>query len=95
VESSVISFIRRAQDPADFVLFCCNFTPVVREKYEFGVPEEGFYEEVLNTDAEMFGGSNAGNGGGVYSEPVAAHGFNQSLRLMLPPLACLFLKKQS
>ena len=45
------------------MLFCCNFTPVPRQGYEFGVPEEGFYEEILNTDSELFGGSNMGNGG--------------------------------
>jgi 1,4-alpha-glucan branching enzyme len=56
-ESSVIAFLRRAEDPKDFLLFCCNFTPVPRQGYEFGVPEEGFYEEILNTDSEAFGGS--------------------------------------
>src|SRR5436190_1374471 len=49
-ESSTIAFLRRAEDPKDFLLFCCNFTPVPRTGYEFGVPEEGFYEEILNTD---------------------------------------------
>ena len=94
VESSVIAFIRRAQDPADFLLFCCNFTPVVRESYEFGVPEEGFYQEVLNTDAEMFGGSNAGNGGMVSSRPVPRHGRKQSISITLPPLAVVAFKKR-
>jgi 1,4-alpha-glucan branching enzyme len=94
VESSVIAFIRRAQDPADFLLFCCNFTPVVREKYEFGVPEEGFYQEVLNTDAEMFGGSNAGNGGLVSSKPVPRHGREHSIAITLPPLAVVVFKKR-
>ena len=62
-ENSIIAFLRRAEDPKDFILFCCNFTPVPRQRYEFGVPEEGFYEEILNTDSELFGGSNMGNGG--------------------------------
>ena len=74
VEHSIIAFIRRAEDPADFLLFVCNFTPVVREGYEIGVPEEGFYQEVLNTDSEMFGGSNMGNGGMVSTRPVPRHG---------------------
>ena len=72
-----------------------NFTPVPRVEYRIGVPEPGYYAELLNSDAAIFGGSNRGNGGGVHSEPVAAHGFNHSLRLLLPPLACLFLKKRS
>ena len=55
-ENSIIAFLRRAEDASDFLLFCCNFTPVPRSGYEFGVPEEGFYEEILNTDSELFGG---------------------------------------
>jgi 1,4-alpha-glucan branching enzyme len=94
VESSVIAFIRRAQDPKDFLLFCCNFTPMVREKYEFGVPEEGFYEEVLNTDSAMFGGSNAGNGGVVLSRPVARHDRPYSIAVTLPPLAVVAFRKR-
>ena len=62
VDNSMIAFLRRAED-GSFLLFCCNFTPVPREKYRFGVPDEGFYEEILNTDSELFGGSNMGNGG--------------------------------
>ena len=55
----------------DFVLFCCNFTPVsARRGIGFGVPEEGFYEEIFNSDSEMFGGSNMGNGGLVSSVPA-------------------------
>ena len=89
MENSIIAFIRRAEDPADFILFCCNFTPVPREKYEFGVPEEGFYEEILNTDSELFGGSNMGNGGMVSTEPIPCHGRPYSLVLTLPPLAVI------
>src|SRR3954466_5966781 len=94
VESSIIAFIRRAQDPKDFLPFCCNFTPVVREKYEFGVPEEGFYEEVFNTDAAMFGGSNVGNGGMVSSRPVARHNRKYSIAVTLPPLAVVAFRKK-
>src|SRR5262249_27804837 len=51
-ENSIIVFVRRAEDPEDFLLVCCNFTPVVRTKYEISAPVEGIYEEVLNTDSE-------------------------------------------
>ena len=61
------------EDPKDFILFCCNFTPVPRQGYEFGVPEEGFYQEILNTDSELFGGSNMGNGGLRFVTPVPMH----------------------
>jgi 1,4-alpha-glucan branching enzyme len=69
-----------------------NFTPVPRAEYRIGVPEPGYYTEILNSDAAFYGGSDVGNGGGVQSEPVAAHGFEQSIRLRVPPLGCLYLK---
>jgi len=89
---SVISFLRRARDPKDFLIFVCNFTPVVRRAYRIGVPHGGFYHELLNTDAQVYGGSNVGNAGGVLAEPVAAHGQPYSLQLTLPPLAGLVLR---
>jgi 1,4-alpha-glucan branching enzyme len=92
--NSVIAFLRRAEDPSDFILFCCNFTPVPRESYEFGVPEEGFYEEILNTDSELFGGSNLGNGGLVSSRPVPKHGHPSSIAVTLPPLAVVAFRKR-
>ena len=58
------------------------------------MPEPGWYAELLNSDAAVYGGSNVGNGGGAATEPVAAHGFDQSLRLTIPPLGCLLLKRQ-
>jgi 1,4-alpha-glucan branching enzyme len=93
-ESSVIAFLRRAEDPKDFLLFCCNFTPVPRQGYEFGVPEEGFYEEILNTDSEMFGGSNTGNGGMVSSRPIAKHNRPHSISVTLPPLAVVAFRRR-
>jgi 1,4-alpha-glucan branching enzyme len=93
-ENSVVSTIRYAKDPRDFLVMIFNFTPVPRGEYRIGVPEPGWYTEMLNSDADTFGGSNVGNGGGVATEPVAAHGFEQSLRLTVPPLACVYLKKR-
>jgi 1,4-alpha-glucan branching enzyme len=69
-----------------------NFTPVPREGYVFGVPKAGRYLELVNSDAELYGGGNVGNGGAVRTDPVASHGFPQSLRLSLPPLGFLLLK---
>jgi 1,4-alpha-glucan branching enzyme len=93
-EASIIAFLRRAEDPSDFILFCCNFTPVPRQGYEFGVPEEGFYEEILNTDSELFGGSNMGNGGCVSSRPVPKHNRPYSIAVTLPPLAVVAFRKR-
>jgi 1,4-alpha-glucan branching enzyme len=92
-ESSVVSFIRRAHDRSDFVVVAVNFTPVPRQGYVIGVPEPGRYVELLNSDAEIYGGSNLGNGGGLHSEPVPAHGRPHRLSLVLPPLGCLILKR--
>jgi 1,4-alpha-glucan branching enzyme len=92
-DAAVIAFLRFAEDRSNPILVCCNFTPVVREAYEFGVPRPGFYEEIFNTDAERYGGSNVGNAPGVLSTPSPKHGFEQSIRLTLPPLAVVFLRR--
>ena len=93
-ENSVVSIVRYARNRSDFVVMIFNFTPVPRPEYRIGVPEAGHYTELLNSDAGIYGGGNVGNGGGVASEPIAAHGFDQSLRLRVPPLGCLLLKKR-
>jgi len=93
-EQSVFSYLRLADDPADFVVVVCNFTPVPRTDYRLGVPEPGFYAERLNSDATAYGGGNLGNLGGHPSDPLGWHGFPHSLSLTLPPLAILILKLQ-
>jgi 1,4-alpha-glucan branching enzyme len=93
-ENSVVSIVRYARNPDDFVVMAFNFTPVPRAGYRIGVPQPGFYAELLNSDSRLFGGSDLGNGGGVESSPVAAHGFDHSLTLVIPPLGCLLLKKR-
>jgi len=94
-DNSVVSLIRRATAPEDFVVAVLNFTPVPREGYVIGVPRAGSYTELLNSDASLYGGGDVGNGGVVFSEPVASHGHAQSLRLSLPPLGFLLLKPSS
>ena len=93
-ENSVVAFVRTARAPGDFVVMLFNFTPVPRADYRIGVPEPGYYAELLNSDSAIYGGSNVGTGGGVNSEPLAAHGFDHSISLTVPPLACLLLKKR-
>ncbi len=85
-EHSIVGLLRRPSAGPP-VLFFCNFTPVPRTNYRFGVPQPGTYKEILNTDSELFGGSNMGNGGGVTSEPIPSHGRQHSIRVTLPPLA--------
>jgi 1,4-alpha-glucan branching enzyme len=69
-----------------------NFTPVPRDGYRIGVPVGGAYVEVINSDSEIYGGSNLGNSGVVFAEDIPSHGHEYSLRLKLPPLGVLLLK---
>lgn len=93
-ENSIISFIRKAKDPTNHVVSVCNFTPIARYGYRIGVPMLGWYRELLNSDSELYGGSNLGNGGGVMAEPIAAHGLPNSVVLTLPPLSVLYFKTE-
>ena len=90
--NSVIAFLRRSRDSGQFLLVCCNFTPVVRRDYRVGVPVAGGYREVFNGDSAWYGGGNVGNGGEIRSQPVPRHGREHSLSLTLPPLAAIVLE---
>jgi 1,4-alpha-glucan branching enzyme len=94
-DNSVYSFIRRGKNPDDMLIVILNATPVVRYGYHIGVPRPGHYEEVLNTDAETYGGSNVGNLGGMNAGEHAWQSRRYSLALTLPPLAAVFLKWRS
>ena len=72
--------------------FVVNARPVVRYSYRLGVPEPGFYSELINTDAETYGGSNVGNLGGVQTQDVPWMGRQYSILMHLPPLATVALK---
>lgn len=89
-EQSVVAFLRRTRDRSEQVLVVANLTPVPRERYRLGVPRGGRWEERLNSDAEVYGGSGMGNQGGVDATPMRSHGHEHSLLLTLPPLSTLF-----
>jgi 1,4-alpha-glucan branching enzyme len=91
-EKSVIVFLRKGIDPQDLVLVACNFTPVPRLKYGMGVPLSGFWKEVFNSDAALYGGGNIGNSGGLQTRPLPSHGKKQSLELTIPPLGAVLFK---
>jgi 1,4-alpha-glucan branching enzyme len=91
-DNSVIAFIRRAEDPTDYLMLCCNFTPQVHHNYMFGVPEEGIYDEIFNSDWECFGGSGVVNKEGIHAEEVPRHDRKYSISITLPPLAVIALK---
>jgi 1,4-alpha-glucan branching enzyme len=93
-EESVIAFIRSSRNRRNFLLLAFNFTPVPRYRYLLGVPEEGFYREVLNSDSEIYGGSNMGNLGGVEAFPNPIHNQPFSISVTLPPLSVLVFRKE-
>jgi 1,4-alpha-glucan branching enzyme len=93
-ELSTLSFVRKSRDGRDTLLVVCNFTPLPRENYLLGVPQPGFWREMLNSDAACYGGSGVGNAGGVHSSPVPAHGRYHAIRITLPPLAVVYFKHE-
>jgi 1,4-alpha-glucan branching enzyme len=93
-QRSIVSFLRVAKDPNDQLLFVCNFTPVVRQNYRVGVPRQGFWKEILNSDAPLYGGSGQGNFGGLHAAPLPIHGRSYSLNMTLPPLGVVVFQPQ-
>jgi 1,4-alpha-glucan branching enzyme len=93
-ENSVVAFLRRSRE-GETLVFAVNATPVVRYNYRLGVPNDGFYREIINTDGETYGGSNVGNLGGLESEAVEWQGRTHSIIANLPPLAVVAFKCES
>jgi 1,4-alpha-glucan branching enzyme len=89
-EHSVFAWLRLGRS-GEAVLVVANATPVPLENHRIGVDREGHWRELLNSDADVYGGSGWGNYGGRDSTPVPAHGRPFSLNLTLPPLGVLFL----
>ena len=94
-QRSIISFLRRGQNSSDQLLFVCNFTPVVRQNYRVGVPLEGHWKEILNSDAPLYGGSGQGNFGGLSTVPLPIHDRPFSLNMTLPPLGIVIFRPES
>jgi 1,4-alpha-glucan branching enzyme len=93
-DSSTVTLIRKGKSSSTIILVVCNFTPVPRYSYRLGSPRSGFWQEILNSDAGEYGGSNMGNLGGVETVPVPLHGRPYSLTITLPPLSVSFFKHQ-
>jgi 1,4-alpha-glucan branching enzyme len=91
-DQSVYAFLRLGEDSDKPVLVVCNFTPVPRHNYRIGAPQPGDWEEILNTDAAVYGGSNLGNEGITHADGGPQHGQPCSLSLTLPPLATIILR---
>ena len=92
-DHGVYSYIRYAEDRNDFLVIVLNCTPAPRENYRIGVPEHGYYRELLNSDASRYGGGDVGNAGGAHSDAFESQGLPHSIDLRLPPLAIVILKR--
>jgi 1,4-alpha-glucan branching enzyme len=92
VEHSVVSLMRKGHSPDDLLVVVCNFTPTTHFNYRIGVPQSGFWRELLNSDAREYGGSGQGSLGRVEAVPIPLHGRPYSLTITLPPLAAVFFK---
>ena len=92
-ENSIISFLRKGEDPKDNILVVCNFTPVPRENYRIGVEKPGTWKEVFNSDDAKFGGSNVKNDEKIESKDLPAHRQDHSLSLTIPPMGVIYLKQ--
>jgi 1,4-alpha-glucan branching enzyme len=89
---SVLSYLRRGKSSDDIILVGCNFTPIPRNQYRIGVPRGGYWQEILNSDADSYWGSGLGNKGGLQAENIPYHGQPFSLNITLPPLAAVIFK---
>jgi 1,4-alpha-glucan branching enzyme len=93
-QESVICYLRKAKRPENFVVVCCNFTPVPRHGYAVGVPEAGWYQEIFNSDSEYYAGSNVGNYPGQLAQAPGHKGQPYALKITLPPLAAVVFQPQ-
>jgi 1,4-alpha-glucan branching enzyme len=91
--NSVFVYARHGEN-SDSITVVLNLTPVGRERYRIGLPHSGTFREILNTDADIYGGANRGNYGGVVAEHEPSHGRPYSAELYLPPLSALVLKHE-
>jgi 1,4-alpha-glucan branching enzyme len=92
-DNSVLTYMRFGKDQDAPVVVACNFTPVPRRGYRVGVPKEGFWREVLNSNAAIYGGTDEGNMGGCPTDPISTHGQDHSLLLDIPPLGMVIFKQ--
>ena len=91
-DGSILAFLRKGHDDADDLIVVLNFTPVPREEYPIGVPRRGRWNEILNSDAEIYGGSNVGNAGGVEADETNWHGRPAMLKITVPPLGMVVFR---
>jgi 1,4-alpha-glucan branching enzyme len=90
---SIFSFVRYAKDSDDFTVIILNLTPMVHHHYKVGVPQPGKYYEIINSDSEVYGGSNLFNGEEIFTSEVPMHNMDQSVQIVLSPLSITIIKR--
>jgi 1,4-alpha-glucan branching enzyme len=93
-DNNVLVFMRTGEAGDPPIVVVANFTPVPREGYRFGVPKAGYWREILNSDAAIYGGSGIGNRGGVHTDAIGVHGYEQSLVVTAPPLSVVLFRAE-
>jgi 1,4-alpha-glucan branching enzyme len=91
-DASIISFVRTSEDGKQKILVVCNFTPVPRQEYRIGAPAEGKWQEIFNSDSQLFGGGNIGNQGERWTESIGWDGKPWSFNINIPPLGAVYFK---
>jgi 1,4-alpha-glucan branching enzyme len=93
-QHNCISFMRKSDDADETIIVICNLADATRESYKIGVPFEGEYEEIFNSQSAYYEGWNIGNTGSLKAQKEQMHGREYSLTLTLPPLGVLYLKRK-
>ena len=91
-DQSILSYIRYADNEKDHVIVVLNLTPMVYHAYRIGVPSQGIYKELINSDRDIYGGSNQYNGLPIHTQNVHSHHFSQSIEMLISPLSVTVLK---
>ncbi len=91
-ENSILAYVRHSEK--EMILVVCNFTPSVHDDYRLGIPEEGTWKEIFNSNSTKFWGTGEHHNGKVLTDKIESHGFDQSLSLEIPPLGVIYLKKK-
>jgi 1,4-alpha-glucan branching enzyme len=94
-QQSIVSFIRKGEEPREWIVAICNFTPVVRHNYRIGVPQPGFYHEIFTSDEERYGGSGERNRPRIQADIIPWHGRAYSISITVPPLGVVMLRRIS
>ncbi len=94
-ENNVLSFLRKGHSPEQLVVAAFNFSALPRDSYRLGVPRKGYWKEIFNSDASIYGGTGRGNFGGVDTVPVPLHGRDYSITVNIPPLGAVFFRLES